>query len=307
VSCYEAGWEGFWLARWLEKQGIKNYVLDSASIEVSRKSKHKKTDRVDAEKLMNQLLRYETGERTALTVVRVPSDESEDLRHLHRERDVLVKERGRHWVRIKSLLRCQGLRVTSKVKFVEQLQHLTRWDDSPVPAELTAEIEREWRRYELVSGQVKAMEKLQKDRVAALGDTPYKMISQLMQLKSVGWQSAWILVMEFFAWRQFRNGRQVASLSGLTPTPYNSGESVREQGISKAGNRRIRKLMIELGWMWLRNQPNSTLTRWYQERFAHGGKRQRRIGIVALARKLLVALWRYIENGEIPAGAVLKG
>jgi transposase len=151
------------------------------------------------------------------------------------------------------------------------------------------------------------MEKLQKDRVAALGDTPYKMISQLMQLKSVGWQSAWILVMEFFAWRQFRNGRQVASLSGLTPTPYNSGESVREQGISKAGNRRIRKLMIELGWMWLRNQPNSTLTRWYQERFAHGGKRQRRIGIVALARKLLVALWRYIENGEIPAGAVLKG
>ena len=133
-----------------------------------------------------------------------------------------------------------------------------------------------------------------------------KQIAQLLQLKGVGWQSSWILVMEFFSWRAFRNQRQLASCAGLTPTPYNSGDSEREQGISKAGNRQVRTLMIELSWMWLRYQPNSALSQWFERRFAHGGKRMRRIGIVALARKLLIALWRYVEEGLVPEGVVFK-
>lgn len=307
ISCYEAGREGFWLARWLEAEGIENLVVDASAIEVNRKGKRAKTDRVDVDKLMRQLQRYVAGEAEALGVVRMPSDESEDGRHLHREREALVVERGRHWVRIGSLLRTQGLRVASKVGFAETLEGLRRWDGSPVPAELMAQIKREWARHELVDGQIRELERLQKERVKqAQGQGAPAMVSQLMQLKAVGWQSAWVLVMEFFAWRGFRNRRELAAVAGLTPTPYHSGDSEREQGISKAGNRRIRRLMVELAWLWLRYQPASALSRWFEHRFGGGGKRMRRIGIVAMARKLLIALWRYLEHGELPPGAVLS-
>jgi len=308
ISCYEAGWEGFWLARWLKSVGVMNYVVDSSAIEVNRKARRVKTDRVDAAKLLGQLLRYEGGEREALSVVRVPSPEEEDLRRLHREREVLVKERGRHWVRIKSLLRAQGLRVEKRSDFMERLSRLRCWDGSELPPDLKSEIEREWARYQQVDAQVRTLEELQKTRVKewasehkALGQ-----IEQLRLLKAVGWQSAWILVMEFFSWRAFRNRRELGALAGLTPTPYQSGGSEREQGISKAGNRRVRSVMVELSWLWLRYQPHSALSQWYRRRFAGGGKRLRRIGIVALARKLLVALWRYVEHGEVPDGAVLS-
>lgn len=309
VSCYEAGWEGFWLHRWLGSQGIINYVVDSASIEVKRQARWCKTDRIDGEKLLAQLWRYEQGERRALSVVRVPDEQAEDGRCVHREREVLVRERGRHWVRIKSLLRAQGLRVTSKRDFAGQLEGLRRFDGSALPGELRAEIEREWARHELVDEQIQSLERAQQARLAraASAARAEAQIVRLMQLKSVGMQSAWVLVRELFAWRGFRNRRELGALAGLTPTPYQSGESAHEQGISKAGNRRVRRTLIELAWLWLRYQPDSGLSRWFRARFGGGSRRQRRIGIVALARKLLVALWRYLEQAEVPEGALLKG
>lgn len=308
VCCYEAGWEGFWLARCLQAQGMRVLVVDSSSIEVNRRKRSAKTDRVDGEKLLNLLLRYLGGETKALRPVRIPSREEEDDRRLNRERDVLVKERGRHWVRIKSLLRAQGLRVTKKTTFLKQLEALRCWDGQPLPDDLRQEIERQWARHEQVHKQVLALERLQKQRLkeAESEDGTLALVGRLLHLKGIGWQGAWALVMELFAWRKIRNRRELAALVGLTPTPYNSGDGVREQGISKAGNRRLRSLLIELSWLWLRHQPDTDLSQWFRQRFGGGGKRMRRIGIVALARKLLVALWRYVEHGVLPEGAVLK-
>lgn len=308
ICCYEAGWEGFWLARWLDSLGVTVLVVDSSAIEVNRKKRRPKTDRIDGGKLLNQLLRYVVqSEKEALNVVRVPSREEEDRRRLHREREVLVKERGRHWVRIKSLLRAQGLRVEKKTGFLEWLEKQHCWDGQPLPEELSAELKRQWARHQQVDEQVKALEKLQKERLKTAAEgSALAQVERLMHLKGVGWQGAWSLVMELFSWRKIRNRRQLAALVGLTPTPYSSGESEQEQGISKAGNRRLRALLIELAWLWLRYQPGSTLSQWYGRRFAGGGKRVRRIGIVALARKLLVELWRYVEHGVLPEGAQLK-
>ncbi len=306
VSCYEAGWEGFWLARWLASEGVDHYVVDSASIEVNRKARRAKTDRVDANKLLQQLQRYWQGESEALQVVRVPDSEDEDARRLHRERDSLVKERGRHWARIKSLLRAQGLRVTHKRGFLRQLEALRRWDGRPVPEQLKAELQREWQRHQLVDRQIARLERQQQEQVRQQSSPAMAQVRGLMALKSVGWQSAWVLVMELFSWREFRNRRELAALVGLTPTPYSSGEEAREQGISKAGNRRVRAALVELAWLWLRYQPGSALSRWYRRRFGHGSKRLRRIGIVALARKLLIALWRYLQQGVVPEGALMS-
>lgn len=308
VSCYEAGWEGFWLHRWLCSQGVVSHVVDSASIEVNRRARRSKSDRIDGDKLMDLLLRYCHGERGALAVVRVPSVEAEGERCLPREREVLVRERGRHWVRIKSLLRGQGLRVQSKHKFLEQLAALRTFDGRALPPDLRAEIEREWARHQLVDAQIRTLEQQQRERLkATAGDAAASQIEHLMALRSVGPQSAWVLVMEFFAWRTFRNRRELAALAGLAPTPYQSGEEAREQGISKAGNRRVRRILIELVWQWLRYQPFSALSRWFETRFGRGSSRNRRVGIVALARKLLVALWRYLNDGALPEGAILRG
>lgn len=306
ISCYEAGWEGFWLARWLRSEGVCNYVVDSSAIEVNRKARRAKTDRLDGDKLLLQLMRYYHGEQEALSIVRVPTLEAEDNRRLHREREVLVRERGRHWVRIKSLLRQQGIRLgRKKMGFAEQLSQMRCWDGQALPPELKREIEHQWERHNQVDAQIRRLEALQKERIkTAVQEGDLRQIQQLMLLKAVGWQSAWILVMEFFGWRAFRNRRELAALAGLTPTPYQSGDSEREQGISKAGNHRVRSVLVELSWLWLRYQPHSSLSQWYQKRFASGGKRLRRIGIVAMARKLLIALWRYVEHGEIPEGAV---
>lgn len=306
IACYEAGWEGFWLARWLLSVGVTVHVVDSAAIEVNRRSRRKKTDRVDAEKLLQLLQRYVLGEKEALHVVNVPSIEDEDARRLHRERKSLVTERSRHWIRIKSLLRAQGLRMSSKRDVLAQLEALRCWNGKPLPPDLHAELKREWTRHELVDGQINVLEAQQKARVAEGGSVAMRQIQGLMALKAVGWQSAWLLVFELFGWRHFRNRRELASLVGLTPTPYSSGDDEREQGISKAGNRRVRTGLIELAWLWLTHQPSSALSRWFRRRFGTGSKRQRRIGIVALARKLLIALWRYLELGEIPEGAVFS-
>ena len=305
ISCYEAGWEGFWLARWLESVGITNHVIDSSAIEINRRAKRAKTDKIDTRKLLNLLVRYCAGETQAIRIVRVPDSEPEDDRQANRERKELVKDRGRHWVRIKSLLRAQGLRMETKTDFLKQLDELRLWNAEALPVQLKERLQREWERHEAVHRQIQHLEAQQKRLVEEAGKETYRLVAQLMMLKSVGYQSAYTLVMEFFGWRQFRNRRELASLAGLTPMPYDSGESSREQGISKAGNRRIRTLMIELSWLWVRFQPHSALTLWFMKRFGHGSKRQRRIGIVALARKLLVGLWRYLETGAIPEGAIL--
>lgn len=305
-SCYEAGRDGFWLHRWLRSVGIENEVVDSASIEVKRRARQVKTDRVDVEKLVGLLLRYHGGERKALSIVHVPSVTAEDERRLQRERERLLKERTQHSNRLQGLLVAQGVRLKVKADFATQLDQVRLWDGRELPADLKAELVREWERYQIVNEQVQALEALQRQRVAEASGEALVLVALLMQLRGVGWQSAWSLVMEFFGWRTFANRRELAALAGLTPTPYDSGDRQREQGISKAGNRRVRAVMIELAWFWVRYQPQSDLSQWFARRYAQGGSRMRRIGIVALARKLLIALWRYLETGEVPAGAVLK-
>ena len=307
VSCYEAGRDGFWIHRALTADGIENFVLDSASIEVSRRKKKVKTDRVDVIALLRLLMRYMNGEKEALHAIRIPTVEAEDQRRLNRERDRLIKERGAHSARIKSLLIVHGIRLEK----MSDLPLLLPTAKAAVigydlPADLKAELEREYARYDLANKHIKKLEKLQIERTEAEGVPATRNIQHLRSLKGVGWQSSWILCMEFFNWREFKNAKQVGACAGLTPTPYDSGDSTREQGISKAGNKRVRKLMVELAWLWVRYQPGSKLTLWFQKRFGSGGKRMRRIGIVALARKLLIALWRYLETGVIPEGAILK-
>ena len=306
ISCYEAGRDGFWIHRRLLEDGIENLVIDSSSIEVNRRKRRTKTDGVDVKGLLRLLLRYYGGEREVMSVVRVPTVEEEDQRRLHRERERLIKERGSHSARIKSLLVAHGLRLEIRSDFLEQLAAAQSGAGYALGEELKAELRREYERYCLVHEQIKVLEAAQRARVEEPEGQAMAQIALLLQLKGVGQQSSWLLVMEFFCWRAFRNQRQLGSCAGLTPTPYSSGDSEREQGISKAGNRRVRQLMIELSWLWLRYQPHSALTQWFKTRFAHGGKRMRRIGIVAVARRLLIALWRYVEEGLVPEGAVFK-
>ncbi|SAL06621.1 transposase [Caballeronia calidae] len=300
-SCYEAGRDGFWLRRWLTEQGIVNLVVDSASIEVNRRRRRAKTDRLDSDKLLSMLIRFHAGERRVWSVARIPTPEQEDDRRLHRELERLRHERTAHTNRIRSLLVLYNLRV----KYVGRYMW-TRWwaqqREKLLPG-LRAEIEREFDRFTLVCQQIRQLEAQQNQQMRS-GAHPG--MALLARLTGIGTGSAWTLVRELFGWRHFRNRRELAGSLGLTPTPYASGTSEIEQGISKAGNRRCRWVLVELAWSWLRWQPHSPLSQWYNQRFAGAGKRLRRIGIVALARRLAIALWRYFENGEIPAGAILK-
>jgi len=307
VCCYEAGRDGFWVHRFLVANGIENRVVDSASIEVNRRKRRAKSDGLDATKLVEMLIRWHNGERKVWRVVNVPSAEDEDLRQPHRELIELKGERTEHTNRIKGLLASVGLSISVDAKLPERLLRLRQWDGAGVPPEMCQRILRELERWQLVDRQI---HQLQAKRTKELRDdqTPgVEKMRQLLKLKGVGDNGAWILVREFFGWRLIRKGRELGSLAGLTPTPYDSGGTRCEQGISKAGNRRVRCMMIELGWMWLRHQPTSNLSRWYLWRFARGNRRLRKVGIVALARKLLIALWRYLETGEPPQGARLKG
>ncbi|MFC1591422.1 IS110 family transposase [Thermodesulfobacteriota bacterium] len=304
-SCYEAGRDGFWLHRFLESIGITSLVVDSSSIEVTRRKRRAKTDRIDAVKLYEMLIRYVEGERKAWSVVYVPKPEQEDARRLYRERQRLKKERTAHTNRIKSLLILQGVRMQIGRSFLQDLEQVRLWNDQHLPEHVQQEILREHSRYQLVVEQLKALEQDKQVQVSA-GTEPARQIKALERLRGVGPVSSWALVIEFFGWRRFRNVKQVGAAAGLAPTPHSSGNMETELGISKAGNPRIRCLMVELAWGWLRYQGQSSLSQWYQKRFGMGGKRMRRIGIVALARKLLVALWKYLEAGLVPDGARLK-
>jgi transposase len=306
VSGYEAGREGFWLHRFLLAQGMTNHVVDSSSIEVNRRRRRAKSDGLDVRKLLSMLLRYEQGERQVWQVVKVPSVEAEDQRHLHRDLETLKRERASTTTRIKGLLSTQGLQVTTLTKLPEQLEALRLWDGSPLPPGLRDRILRVYAHHTFLSQQIAEIEAERRAQLQTASDVSLDKIRQLMQLKGIGINGSWLLVMEFFGWRAFKNRREVGGLAGFTPTPYQSGASAREQGITKSGNRHVRWMITELAWSWLRFQPESALSVWFRERFGGGGKRLRRIGIVAVARKLLIALWRFLETGALPEGAVLK-
>jgi len=305
-TCYEAGREGFWIHRALEARGIHNLVVDAASIETNRRAKRVKTDRIDAEKLSRQLVRYLGGEHGTWSVVRIPSPEVEDGRQLHRDLKVLKQERMQHRVRIQSLLITKGIYIQVSAKFDQRLEQIQCWDHTPIRAQLRARLQREYRRLQQVESDIGELRKQQRAAIKTSTTHAMKQVRRLSQLRGIGTDSSWVFIMEFFGWRQFHNRRQVGGALGLTPTPYQSGEANRDQGISHAGNKRVRTLAVEISWSWLRHQPQSGLSQWYQERFASGGARMRKVGIVAMARKLMIALWRYLEFGEVPDRAQLK-
>lgn len=307
VSCYEAGRDGFWLHRFLATASVENQVVDSSSIAVERRGRRAKTDRLDAEKLLAMLIRWGQGEPHVWRVVNVPSLEEENDRQLHRELQTLKAEQTAHGNRIKGLLAGCGLTVTVTRHFPKWLKNARLWDGTAVPAELKARLLREFERMQAVNRQIRELEQARARRLRTENpDAGIVKMRRLIGLAGIGVNSAWLFVREVFGWRQIKNRRQLGSILGLTPTPYSSGTSSREQGISRAGNRRMRAMAIEIAWDWLRYQPQSALSRWYQRRFGHGSTRQRRIGIVALARKLIVALWKYLEHEEVPEGAVVK-
>ena len=307
VSCYEAGRDGFWLHRWLVSIGVESEVVDSSSIQVDRRQRRAKTDRLDLKRLLTMLVRYQQGERDVWRVVRVPSVEAEDARQLHRELETLRKEQTAHSNRIKGLLSSCGVTLEVDRQLAKRLKQLRLWDGSPLPRELHQRLLREFERMQVVNRQIRQLEKERARRIRREEKDPaVGQIRTLMGLKGLGANSSWLYVREVFGWREIKNRRQIGAIVGLVGSPYRSGDLNHEQGISKAGNRRMRAMAIEIAWGWLRFQPNSELSRWYEKRFAHGGKRLRRIGIVALARKLLVALWKYLETGVPPAGAELS-
>jgi transposase len=307
VSCYEAGRDGFWLDRFLKSEGVESLVVDSSSIEVNRKKRRAKTDRVDLVALLDLLSRHLAGSaKPVWSVVRVPSVEDEDRRHLHRELKLAKKDRTRVSHRMKGLLANQGLTLDLHAGLQVQLTALRQWDGSPLPPGLRGRLQRYLEEYDYFTKRIRGLESERRRILREERGPVQEKILQLYSLRALGINSSWMLTTEFFGWRDFKNGKQVGSMAGLTPTPFESGTRRREQGIGKDGSRWVRGGAIELAWGWLRFQPESELSQWYERRFGSGSKRMRKIGIVALARKLLIALWRFLETGVVPEGALLK-
>ncbi len=302
VSCYEAGRDGFWIHRALAARGIRNRVVDSASIEVNRRARRAKTDRLDALKLVTMLVRVCLGERRVWSEVHVPSVAAEATRQVSRERTALTQEQTRLTNQVKGWLATWG--ATRPRRCPRGWWTTVRdWAGAPLPGEVQARVARAEARRAVLAEQIAELDSQQQAAVTAAA--PASPVRQLVQLKGVATTSASVLLDEGLVWRAFRNRRQIGGLLGFAPTPYDSGASAREQGISRAGNNRLQSISIQLAWNWVRWQPHSALTQWYREHFGTG-KRARRIGIVAVARKLVIALWRYVTTGEVPTGAVLK-
>ncbi len=304
-SCYESGRDGFWIHRYLETVGVQNYVIDSSSIEVNRKRRRAKTDSLDVESLLKLLIHHHLGEKKVFSIVRVPSEEEEDRRHLHRAFQTLKKEKTRTTNRIRGLLFTQSVRMPRLDLSDRQLEAIRLWNGKGLGEGLKGRLRMEWQRVLQLREQ---MRELQAERQSQLKDQKRPgivQVKQLTMLRSIGLESSWPFVHELL-WRDFRNGHQVGAFVGLAPSPYDSGDSKREQGISKAGNRHVRAIAIELAWSWVRHQPNSNLTLWFRERFGGAGKRARKVGIVAVARRLMIQLWRFLQTGVIPEGALLK-
>ena len=304
--CFEAGYDGFWLARLLEQRGITCLVMEPASLQVNRRARRVKTDRIDVESILHTLIAWCRGERHVCAMVVIPSVEEEDLRRCHRERDRLIRERTAHINRIKGLLFGQGIRginVKAHYKTLTPAELVTA-DGRPLPERLGREISREIERLAQVQAQIVEIEH-ERDHPATSCQATERKRHDLLRLKGLGPALSSTLTREVY-YRRFANRRQVASYIGITPSAYDSGDGHRSQGISKAGNRRARVAMVEAAWLWLRHQPDSALSRWFHARTQGQKGRIRRIMIVALARKLAIALWRYLETGLIPEGAVVK-
>lgn len=306
VSCYEAGRDGFWLHRYVVAHGITNHVVDSSSIEVNRRARRAKTDRLDLGGLLSLLARYLHGDQRVWRVVRVPSVSEEDARHLHRTWEAVQQDRTRLINRLKGLLTSVGVRLRLDDDFARRLATARLWDETPVPDGMRQRLTRVWTQLEFLNGQLAELEAARTALAPTRETATGRYVAALPMLRGIGPIGAWVLATEIFGWRAIRNGRQLGALVGLVPAPFQSGETSHDQGITRAGNKHVRRLMVQLAWRWLRYQPTSALSRWYRERFGGGGKRMRRIGIVALARKLLIALWRYVESGTVPEGAQLK-
>jgi len=304
--CYEAGYDGFWLSRFLEQRSIECRVMEPASLQVNRRARRVKTDRIDVENILHTLIAWCRGERHVCSMVVIPSVEEEDLRRTHRERNRLVRERTAHINRIKGLLFGQGIRGINVMKNYKTLAPaaLVTGDGRPLPERLGREITREIARLAQVQAQIVEVER-ERDQAPTPCAATERKRHDLLRLNGIGPTFAAILAREVY-YRRFANRRQVASYLGLAPSPYDSGDGRRSQGISKAGNSLARYSLIQAAWLWLRHQPNSALTQWFHHRTEGQSKRVRCIMIVALARKLAIALWRYVETGLIPEGAVVK-
>jgi transposase len=302
VSGYEAGRDGFWIHRALEERGIRNRVVDSASIEVNRRARRAKTDRLDALKLVMMLVRVCLGERRVWSDVHVPSVAAEAARQVSRERTALAQEQTRLINQMRGWLATWGTTLPSRRRD-GWWTTVRDWAGAALPFDVQARLARAAARWAILEGQIAELEAQQQAAVTAAA--PTSALRQLVQLKGVATTSASVVLDEGLVWRAFRNRREIGGLLGCAPTPYDSGESTREQGISRAGNNRLQSISIQLAWNWVRWQPDSALTQWYRARFGTG-KRARKIGIVAVARKLVIALWRYVTTGVVPAGAILK-
>jgi transposase len=305
LVCYEAGYDGFWLARALAKMGIECRVLDPASIQVNRRARRVKTDRIDVLALLRALIATDRGERHVCAIVRVPSVEEEDARRSHRERQRLVRERTGHINRIKGLLFAQGIRdIKPKLRRTRiDFAALETAEGHPLPDRLRRELEREYARLSLIATQLREVEK-ERDTADAQDPVVEQKRQLLVALHGVGATSAAILAREVFA-RSFASRRQLGSYLGLTPSAYDSGSTTRCQGISKAGNSWARRILIEVAWLWQKYQPASPLSHWYIQRTAGQSSRIRRIMLIALARKLAISLWRYVETGLVPEGVAI--
>jgi transposase len=307
IMLQEAGLDGFWIHRMMQAQGIESHVVDPASIATSRRRRRAKTDKIDGEALVRALLAYKRGEPRVCAMVKAPTPEEEDRRRLCRERKVLTAERVRHVNRVKGLLFSQGIVGYEPLRRDRRarLEELQTGDGRSLPKHLKAQIRRELDRLELLLGQVKAVEAERDALLAAEHTVTPAPAAMLLDIKGIGPEFTAILWSEGF-YRHFENRRQVAAYAGLAPTPWQSGSVDREQGVSKAGNPRLRTTLIQLAWLWLRHQPDSALARWFHERVNLNGGRLRKTTIVALARKLLVALWKYVTAGVVIEGAVIK-
>ena len=306
TSCYEAGRDGFWIHRYLTGVGVENLVVDSASLEVNRRARRAKTDVIDLQKLLSMLRRHLNGEKSVWHVVHVPSEQDEERRQPQRDLWTLKRDRTRVTNRIAGLLATVGVSVTVNAKLFQHLDRVRQWNGQPIPAMLRARVVREWEKVVLFTTQIQALERARRCELREKADASVAQVHHLLQLRGIGHQTAWLFVTELSAWRQFRNRREVGGITGMVGTPYRSGLIHHEQGISKAGNKRIRSMAIQIAWGWLIHQPRSALTRWYTERFACGGPVARKIGIVAVARRLVIDLWRYLDAGVVPEGAVFK-
>jgi len=307
IVIHEAGLDGFWLHRVLEREGVESHVVDAASVLTSRRRRKAKTDRIDGEALLRTLLAYTRGEPRVCAMVRPPSPEEEDRRRLCRERKTLVAERVAHVNRIKGLLFAQGIADYEPLRRNrrQRLEQLTTGDGRPLPAHLKAQLGRELDRLELTLQQLKAVEAERDALLEPEGDAAPAPVAALAGLRGIGPEFAAVLWLECF-FRSFSNRRQVAAYAGLAPTPWQSGSVDHEQGVSQSGNPKLRSTMVQLAWLWLRHQPTSALSRWFKERVKQNEGRGKKAAIVALARKLLVALWKFVSSGVVIEGAAMK-